>query len=61
MSNEELKRAIEVVNTTQRGSTDSKLIHYVVCEKCQNGFAKQSQDYNLALKNGYKHICRLCK
>lgn len=61
MTDTELKKAIELVNSVQRGPAEPLLVHYVTCERCGKGFAKMAQDVGLAEAKGYSHLCRICK
>lgn len=61
MANTELKNAIDLVNSTQRGQGEPPLVYYVECERCGNGFAKMSQDVGYAKSQGKAHLCRICK
>lgn len=57
ITNEDLRKAIELVNSTRRRCEDPSLVYYVTCTQCSEGFAKLAQDFKLAEKRGYAHRC----
>lgn len=57
---QQLAKAIAVVNGMQRGPGDPPLLIEAECEVCQEAFAMLPQDAARAEANGLATVCRFC-